>query len=194
MRTFSNHRSISCGALLALLILGSTPGVVAAEPSWPDVFDPSVVLILNLQMSSGDWATVQGDTSNSIQVPAQFWANGETAISVTVRRKSSAPVSGSGFSKVGLSIDFNAVVLGQEWNELKKLNLESGDGASVLFEGFSWQLVTLASGVQGFGYQPSQASWVQLFINSVDTGVYINVEKVDKRFLENRDLFVVGQS
>jgi hypothetical protein len=178
-------------ALAAGLLLGAAHPAVAQ--SWPDVFDPGQLLTLNLTMDPGDWTTVQGDTSFSIEVPAQFWLDGEASMLISVRRKSDPALSaGTGFNKVSLSLDINDLVGGQTWHDLKKLSLENGGDSNVISEGFAWQMVRLAGTTQGFGYSAGYASWVRLIINGVDTGVYVNAEKRDKRFLENRGLFLDG--
>jgi hypothetical protein len=177
------------------IALGLLLGVAqpAAAQDWPDIFDPEQLLTLNLSMAPGDWATVQNDTSFSTEVPAQFWLDGEAPILISVRRKSDPALSAAGgFDKVSLSLDVNDLVAGQTWHDLKKLSLENGGDSNVISEGFAWQMVRLAGTTQGFGYSAGYASWVRLIINGVDTGVYVNAEKRDKRFLENRDLFLDG--
>ncbi len=171
------------------------PGPAGAQGGWPQVFDPTVVLTLNLQLAPTDWTTVQNDTSFSIEVPAQFWADGETPILVSVRRKSDAALTAApGFKKVSLRIDINEYVLGQDWRELKKLSLENGADSGPVSEGFAWGLLRLASGTLGYGYDAARAAWVRLRINGVDTGVYVSDEIRDKRMLENRGLYVEGQT
>jgi hypothetical protein len=174
-----------------LLWIGAT-GLLGAQ-GWPGVYEPTQLLTLNLQMEPADWATIQTDSSYSIEVPAQFWADGETPILVSVRRKDSDPLTANpAFAKVSIRVDFNDFVTGQEWRDLKKLSLENGDDSGALTEGFAWQIYGLANGTRGFGYRAAQASWVRLLINGVDTGIYVNPEFRDKRMLENRNLYVPG--
>ncbi len=178
-------------ALAVGLLIGTVQSAIAQ--TWPDIFDPGQLLTLNLAIDPGDWATVQGDTSFSVEVPAQFWLEGEAPMLISVRRKSDPALTGAGgFAKVSLSLDINDLVLGQTWHDLKKLSLENGGDSNVISEGFAWQMVRLAGTTQGFGYSAGYASWVRLIINGVDTGVYVNAEKRDKRFLENRGLFLAG--
>jgi hypothetical protein len=176
-------------------LLSLAAASAAAQGGWPQVFDPTAVLTLHLQIAPADWTTVQNDASFSIEVPAQFWADGEAPILVSVRRKSDAALTAvPSFKKVSLRIDINEFVLGQDWRELKKLSLENGSDSSPVSEGFAWGVHRLASGTLGYGYDAARAAWVRLFINGVDTGVYLSDEMRDKRFLENRDLYVEGQT
>lgn len=180
-----------CRSAALFLLVGLVNPAVAQD--WPEVFDPGQILTLNLSLDNRDWNTIQGDDTNTVRVPAQFWLDGEEPILISVRRKNDPALNaGSGFSKVGLSLDINDYVQGQTWHGLKKLSLQNGGGGSVLSEGFTWQLVRLAGVAQGFGYSAGYASWVRVVINGVDTGIYVNTEKRDKRFLENRDLYVDG--
>src|SRR5688572_20967888 len=129
-------RRLGC---LIFLVCFSIPAM-AAE-GWPEVFDPFRVLTLHLQMSSGDWSAVQADADFNDPRPAQFWAEGESPIAVTVKRKSD-PALGP---KVSLKIDINDSVPGQSWHDLKKLSLENGAEGGIVKEGFAWQMHRLAS-------------------------------------------------
>jgi hypothetical protein len=190
-------RTRAAAALLALvLVLVMLSGPTFAQfGDWPDVFDPLQLRTLHLDMEPGDWATVQSDESLSIEVPAFFYEAGDTPILVSVRRKSGDPLNAApGFTKVSLKIDINDFVSGQSWHGLKKLSLENGDDNDVVSEGMAWRLERMASGTQGYGYAVSHFAWVRLIINGTDTGVYINVEQPDKRFLENRLLLEENQT
>jgi hypothetical protein len=70
-----------------MIVLIAAPGAFAQ--AWPDVFNPFQILNLNLQLAEQDWDTIRHDTTNEIEVPALFWADGESPILVSVRRKSS---------------------------------------------------------------------------------------------------------
>ena len=116
-------------ALLALpLFRGSR--VVAQE--WKAVFNPYQVITLHLQVSSNDWERVRFDqpSQNEAWVPelaeAQMWADGETPITVQIRRKgeSDIPLPPGDPQKVSLKIDINVLVPGQKWRGLTKA--ESG--------------------------------------------------------------------
>ncbi|MBC8328909.1 MAG: CotH kinase family protein [Planctomycetes bacterium] len=158
---------------------------------WPEVFEPTRLLHLGLTMAPADWLTVQTDTSFSIEVPGWFALSGEAPILVSVRRKScDALNAGTGFQKVSLKIDVNEYVAGQEWHDLKKLSLENGDDEDVVTEGLAWALHRMATAPEGYSYEAGLANWATLTINGVYTGVYVNAEQRDKRFLENRGMWI----
>ena len=177
---------------LALLALVAAPAVQAQ--AWPDVFNPFQVLTLNLELAPEDWDTIRHDTTDSIEVPASFWADGEsTPLLVLVRRKSSRALpSEADPVKVGLKIDINELVDGQKWRGLTKVSLENGTDSGVVEEGVAWNLHRLASG--SYGYQAAYAAWVQLRVNGQLIGVYVNAEQRDKQMLRNRGLWTAGET
>ena len=154
--------------------------------SWVDVFNPKQVLTLNLQMEPAQWDIIRHDITNKIKHPAYFWADGDdTLLLVSVRRKSSRALpSEANPIKVGLKIDINDYVSGQTWRSLRKLSLENGADTSTLLEGFAWYLHRLAWTPAGYPYMPPLASWARVYVNGEYFGVYVNVEQIDKRFLE----------
>ena len=186
--------------LAAVLLVGALPAQAQFQPAeefitWPEIFNPMRVYTLELTMAPGDWATIQGDTTFDIEVPAMFGMTGEKPILVSVRRKScDALQNGTSFAKVSLKIDINDLVQGQTWHNLKKLSLENGDDEDVITEGFAWALHNMAHAPQGYDYQPGLANWVTVTINGVYTGVYVNAEQVDKRYLKNRRIWTAGET
>jgi hypothetical protein len=158
---------------------------VLATDTWPGVFDPFTVLSLHLEIAASDWDIVRKDVSNSIEKPAQFYADGETPIAVTVRRKSSRALpSEANPVKVGLKVK---TVTGR-WHGVTTLSLENGGDISPIAEGLAWNLHEMASidGFYGAGYHPALAAWVRVHINGDYIGLYSNVEQRNKQFLRNR--------
>ncbi len=180
-------KSILRVSVLLMIVLIAAPGALAQ--AWPDVFNPFQILTLNLELADSDWDTIRHDITNEIEVPALFWADGESPILVSVRRKSSRALpSEADPIKVGLKIDINELVSGQKWRDLTKVSLENGTDSGVVQEGLAWNLHRLASG--SYGYQAALASWVQLRVNGQLIGVYVNAEQRDKQMLRNRGLWV----
>jgi spore coat protein CotH len=168
---------------IALLTLITAP---ASAIGWPGLYDPTKLLTLNLDMSPDDWTTIKADTTYTIEVRAELWADeDETApILVSVRRKSADALG----DKVSLKVDINEYV-DQSWNGVKKLSLENGDDVDVVAEGYAWYLNRVAAEASASGYKPGLAAWVKLYVNGEYMGVYVNVEQRDKTFLKNRGLY-----
>ncbi len=169
--------------------------VAAAAQSWPEVFDPLTLRTFNLTIDPADWETIRFDTSNEIEVPAQFWADDESPLLVSVRRKSSRALpSEANPVKIGLKIDINELVDGQLWRGLAKLSLENAGDIPALYEGMAWQLHQRTASAGGPEAYPALANWVRVTINGEYVGVYTNVEQRDTQFLRNRGIRVSGKS
>ncbi len=160
---------------------------------WPDIFEPSLLLTLNIEMDPSDWNDVVNDQTFEDERQALFWADGEEAnkLLVSVRRKSADPIPpawGNGGPKISLKIDINQYI-DQDWHGLIKLSLENGDDNNVLTEGITANLHRMASAWPGYGYDAWHANWVKLYVNGHYYGVYVNAEQLDKRFLQNRGMY-----
>ena len=184
------------GCLAVVLLTTATPRAQDPDPlAWPALYDPYTVLTLNLQMTDGDWNTIRHDTTNEIEVPCQFWADGETPIFCSCRRKSSRALPSEGNPiKVGMKVDINEFVDGQKWHGVTKVSLENGADMDPIAEGLAWNLHEMASidGFYGAGYHAGLASWVRVYVNGQFIGVYINVEERDSQFLRNRNIHFGG--
>lgn len=149
------------------------------------VYNPDQILDLHLTMAPGDWQTVLGDLTFAIYVQAQFHCGDEVPIIVGVRRKRSG-----GTNKVGLKIDVNEFVMGQRWQDLRKLSLENGvssgsaaddaDVRDLVAEYLAWRIMQRGTVIS------SRAAFVNLHVNDELIGTYVNVEQVDTRFLTHR--------
>ena len=158
---------------------------VVATSTWPGVFDPFTVLSLHIEMAGNDWDTIRRDNTNTIEVPAQFYAEGEAPIAVTVRRKSSRALpSESNPIKIGMKVK----TVSGTWHGVSTLSLENGGDTGPVAEGMAWNLHELASvdGFYGAGYHPALASWVRVYLYGAYIGVYVNAEQRNKQFLRNR--------
>jgi hypothetical protein len=46
----------------------------ATDQNWPDIFDPDLLLTLNIQIEPNDWDIIVNDVTFDIERPAMFWA------------------------------------------------------------------------------------------------------------------------
>jgi hypothetical protein len=182
--------------LVHLVITMTTLSMCANAPAqdWPEIFEPTLLMTLNLELTEADWQIVLNDETFEIERPALFWADGEETqkLQVAVRRKSGDPIPsafGGDSVKISFKIDINQYYE-QDWHGLTKLSLENGDDNNVLTEGIACNMHTMASGPEGYGHDAWRANWVKLYLNGQYMGVYVNAEQLDKRFLENRGLYV----
>ena len=182
------HPLVRIAALAALGLVGPAEVARAQAPSYASLYDPLNVFNLHLEMDPADWSAVQADNTLDLEKPAFFWADGESKLLVSVRRKSLSADS----DKISLKIDINEYFDDNHWHGVKKLSFENGFDADVVSEGLAWHLHRLAETLPGDNYRPGRAAWVNVSLNGTPLGVYANVEQVDKRFLRNRDLWTDG--
>ena len=177
-------------AAIALTAVAHAGRLHAQVPSYASLYDPMQVLNLNFEMDPADWASIKNDSAYTIVKPAYFWADDESKIVVSVKRK---PNFANG-DKVALKIDINEYFGNLRWHGVKKLSLENGYDVNVVSEGFAWYLHRRAAGEGPDGYMPPLASWVNVTVNEQLLGMYASVEQVDKTFVRNRDLWVSDET
>lgn len=170
---------------------GGYPGTgddLDAAMGCPGLYNPDQLLEFHLEMSPGDWQTVQNDCTYEIYVPANLSCGDGPSIRVGVRHKRSG-----GTMKPGLKIDINRYVAGQTLFGLKKMDWENGVGSSVadcgedgsssqamMAEYLAWRLHVMS------GEMTSRAAFLHATLNGAPLGAFINVEVVDKPFIERR--------
>jgi hypothetical protein len=149
------------------------------------VFNPNQVLEYAITLAEADYAAILADSTHSLSVPGKLSCNGGATMDVAVERKRSG-----GATKVGLKIDVNASIDAQTFYGLKKLGFDNGTSSGsteddatprdVIAEYLGWRLMR-ASGVIA-----SRSAFAKLRINGGPPMVYVHVEQVDKRFLQDR--------
>ncbi|HEU0034735.1 MAG TPA: CotH kinase family protein [Kofleriaceae bacterium] len=170
---------------------GSYPGDgngLDTQLGCPGVFNPDQMLEFHLTMTQADWQTVQNDCTFTQYVPADLSCGDGGSIRVGVRHKRSG-----GTQKPGLKIDINEYVAGQTFFGLKKLDFENGVGSvvggcgtdgsstqSMLSEYLGWRIHVKS------GEMTSRAAFVNVTLNGQPLGVFLNVENVDKAFVQSR--------
>src|SRR5688500_5885480 len=164
--------------LAAAATLAGVCELRAQSPTYSELYNPLALKSLNLQMDPGDWAVVSADESRTIEKPAWFWADNESRMLVSVRRKG-LEVTGS---KFGIKIDFNDYFDANTWHGVKKISLEA-DASDVVSEGVAWFLHRQAATLPGDNYMPQLGSWANVTVNGDNIGVFAHVEQPDKRFL-----------
>jgi len=205
----SPGKSVIRGGVLIPVCLAFLAGATYAQ-DWPDVFNPTLLMTLNIQMDPCDLNTILNDETFDIELPAWFWADGEedNKIWVSVRRKSGDPIDANDHTKVSFKIDINEYHIDdpcdpcfpghpdsvEMWHGLKKLSLENGDDNNVLKEGIAANMHQMASCAEGYGHDAWRANWVKLYVNGVYYGVYVNAEQLDKTFMINRGFYVYHET
>ena len=174
----------AAGIVVASISLPSSP-ISALPTSVENLYDPTVVRNLELEIAPADWDTIRFDTTNTILVPGSLTIDGGAPMSVSVRRKSSRALpSEADPQKVGLKIDLPS---GNPYG-VSKLSLENGGDVSPVAEGLAWALHQAATGIGLYSadHDPGIAAWVTMSVNGENLGVFTSVEQRNKKFLSNR--------
>lgn len=200
------ERSVATAVAVALLASLALPTAAVAwpvtdhtvNPSVVEAYDPSIVRQIALTIAPADWDTIRTDLTYDIYVPATLSIDGVALASqVMVRRKSGLALpSTRNPRKVALKIDIAGVDSAQRWKGLSKLSLEAAARTSPISEGIAWLIHQAASTALGYGtgYDAGLAAWTNVSVNGTNLGVYLSVEQRHKTFLQNRSLWVSGQT
>jgi spore coat protein H len=151
------------------------------------VFDDSRVRRIDLSLTQADWDLMWVDPMSKTMVQADVVIFGETLNDVGLRMRGQFSLNNSG-DKKPWKIDTNAYVDGQEFHNLHQLMLLNSIGdASMMNEKLAYEMMEFA------GLSASHTAYVELWIDLTDDdqapifwGVYLMVERVDKKYLSNR--------
>lgn len=107
-------KNVRLSALLLFLITSTFCSHPLFGQNWPDVFDPTLLQTLNIEISESNWNTIVNNETFDIELPACFWADGEedNKLYVAIRRKSGDPLPAAGHTKISLKIDINELYSG----------------------------------------------------------------------------------
>jgi hypothetical protein len=166
--------------LFALRLL---PGLAAAA-SAPDgtdrFYDPESVQTIHLEIKSEDLDRLQHALPRRISVPATFRWNDQTLQNVGVRYKGNSSSNPDWPHKRGFLIAFSEFEKGQRFLGLRHVALDNGVQFGSLF---SERLITDV--LRGVGVKASRCNYARVDLNGKSMGVYVNVERIDKAFLEH---------
>lgn len=151
-----------------------------------DFFDRSVVQAITLEISPDDRQAMFDALPERVYVPATFiW--GDTRLeNVGVRFKGNSSSEPNAWWKRSLLIKFGEFVDGQQFLGLRRVSLDNGVQFGSLFSERLMSDILLSEEVI-----TSRTNYAQVTINGEFEGLFVNVERIDKSFLEsafgNRD-------
>lgn len=149
-------------------------------------YDPEVVQEIELVIAPADRQAMFDALPERVYVPAVFrWRDIELA-NVGVRFKGNSSSSPDAWWKRSLLVKFGEFEDGQRFLGLRRVAL---DNAVQFGSVFSERLLTDV--LRAEGVKCSRANYARVTINGVSDGLFVNVERIDKSFLErvfgNRD-------
>jgi len=169
-------------ALLACLLIFA-PAAPHAQ-STEDLFNPSTLGRIDLQVHSADWLKLKETFQANDYYPADFVWNGQTVYNVGIRSRGRGSRNAN---KPGLKVDFDRYSDKQKFLGLKSLVLDNltQDPSGV------HETVTMRF-FERVGLYAPRETHVRLYVNNEYVGLYGLVESVDKDLLK-RVFGVIGE-
>ncbi len=172
------------GWILLPLALGLVATCVAAattvDVSGP-FYEPDVVQNVHLEITPEALDQMHRALPRRSCVPGNFRWNDQTVSLVGIRYKGNSSSMPDSPFKRGFVIDFAEYQKGQRFLGLRQVALDNGIQFGSLF---SERLITDV--LRGVGVKASRCNYARLYLNGKYQGVYVNVERIDKTFLQRQ--------
>ncbi len=156
-----------------------TEAAAPAPDSTDRFYDPDFVQKIHLEIEPENLDRLHGALPRRIYVPGTFRWNGQTLRQVGIRYKGNSSSVPNSPHKRGLLIAFSEFNKGQRFLGLRQVALDNAIQFGSLF---SERLITDA--LRGLGVKASRCNYAVLYLNGKHQGVYVNVERIDKTFLQ----------
>ena len=144
-----------------------------------EFYDPGVVQTIRLDVPEADLRKLRDALPERIYVPATFRWRDHVLERVGLRYKGDSSSRPDQRHKRSFAIKFSEFVKGQEFLGLRRVALDNG----VQFGGlFSERIITDI--LRELGAPASRTNYARVELNGENVGVYVNVERIDRTFLE----------
>jgi CotH kinase protein len=167
--------------LFAMCVL-ELPGIVtfAADTS-ERFYEPEAVQTIHLEIKAEDLDRLNRALPQRIYVPGVFRWNDQMLQNVGVRYKGNSSSNPDASHKRGFLIAFSEFKKNQRFLGLRHVALDNGIQFGSLF---SERLITDA--LRDLGVKASRCNYARVYLNNKYLGAYVNVERIDKSFLERQ--------
>ena len=142
-------------------------------------YNPDSVQVIHLDIARADLDRMHLALPQRISVPATFRWDGQTIPEVGVRYKGDSSSAPESPSKRSILIEFSKYKAGQRFLGLRHVALDNAIQFGSLF---SERLITDI--LRAEGIKASRCNYARLYVNGGFLGVYVNVERIDRSFLE----------
>ncbi len=176
-------RSVS-GRRAAFVVLLFGAGVVVAAPAQDAAdrfFAPEIVQMIRLEIPPADLEQMHRALPRRITVPGTFRWNDQTFYPVGIRYKGNSSSAPESPHKRSYLVAFAEYHKGQRFLGLRHVALDNGIQFGSLF---SEPLITGV--LRGVGVKASRCNYARVYLNGKAAGVYVNVERIDRSFLERQ--------
>jgi spore coat protein CotH len=169
---------VQAGLLFAMLVLlPLSCGAAAVDPAGP-FFDPSAVQTVLLEIQPADLERMQKALPERISVPGVFRWRDQTIPNVGIRYKGDSSSNPDARQKRSYLVEFS------KFKDQKFLGLRhvALDNAIQFGSLFSERLITDV--LRELRVKASRCNYARVYLNDKPMGVYVNVERIDRSFLE----------
>jgi hypothetical protein len=165
--------------LLPLQLVAATTSTVPVADLTDRLYDPKTVQTIYLEIKAQDLERMGRALPKRICVPGTFRWNDQKLENVGIRYKGNSSSDMDSPHKRSFLIAFSEYKPGQRFMGLRHVALDNGIQFGSLF---SERLITDA--LRGLGVKASRCNFARVFLNQTNAGIYVNVERIDKTFLE----------
>jgi hypothetical protein len=152
---------------------------VPPEDTSDRFYDLKSVQTIHLEIAAEDLGRLRRALPRRISVPGTFRWNEHALQPVGIRYKGSSSSAPDSPHKRSFLIEFSEFKRGQQFLGLRHVALDNGIQFGSLF---SEPLVTEA--LRGVGVKASRCNYARVYLNGQPAGVYVNVERIDRSFLQ----------
>jgi hypothetical protein len=170
-----------CSVLLPLalrLVVGMASAAPAMDPT-DGFYDPETLQTIHLQIKPEDLERLHRALPERICVPGTFRWNDQKLEDVGIRYKGNSSSAPDSPHKRSFLVAFSEYKQGQRFLGLRHVALDNGIQFGSLF---SERLITDA--LRGLSVKASRCNYARVFLNQTNAGIYVNVERIDKSFLQ----------
>jgi spore coat protein CotH len=150
----------------------------AADPT-DGFYDPATVQTIYLEIKAQDLERMHRALPQRICVPGTFRWKDQKFEEVGVRYKGNSSSAPDSPHKRSFLIAFSEYRSGQRFMGLRHVALDNGIQFGSLF---SERLITDV--LRGLDVKASRCNFARVFLNQTNAGIYVNVERIDKSFLQ----------
>ena len=166
--------------LIALLF--HPAGVIDdAESQQDEFFKPDEIQTIQLEVEAADLERMNDALPERIYVPARFRWRDRVLDRVGLRYKGNSSSNPRQRHKRSFLIKFSEYVKGQRFLGLRRVALDNGVQFGSLF---SERIISDI--LREVGVPASRTNYARLTLNGDNLGVYVNVERIDRAFVESR--------
>lgn len=160
------------------LCLGA-PLAVLSQDTADRFYAPESVQTIHLEILPDDLARLHRALPERIYVPGTFRWNDHALDPVGIRYKGNSSSAPDSPHKRSFLIAFSEFKKGQRFLGLRHVALDNGIQFGSLF---SEPLITDV--LRGVGAKASRCNYARVYLNGKSAGAYVNVERIDRSFLE----------